>query len=131
MELEWHGPHVGMEVEEAGLATAEPLRDVLGVAKRRAQRHNADVVADLAADVAHARADDLQHRLQVVTSVVRVHTQHVLVNGCYHDVLLRRVDGCSLTAQSHNTIQCSSNAVTVRLCGSPVKSQNAIQTLGL
>ena len=64
MELEWHGPHVGMEVEEAGLATAEPLRDVLGVAKRRAQRHNADVVADLAADVAHARADDLQHRLQ-------------------------------------------------------------------
>ena len=52
-----------MEVEEAGGAAAEPLRDVLRVGQRRAERNDADGALDLRRDVAHPRADHLEDRL--------------------------------------------------------------------
>ena len=63
MELERNRSNVGMEVEEARRGTAKPLQNVLGIRERRAESNNADGAANLARNVTHARADDLQNGL--------------------------------------------------------------------
>lgn len=63
VQLQGHRAHVGVEVEGGGGAAAQPMCHVLGVGQRRAQRHNADRPLNLRRDVAHARADHLQHGL--------------------------------------------------------------------
>lgn len=64
VQLQWYRSHIGMEVKEARSGDPEPLGHVLGIAKRRGQGHNADIPLQLGGDVAHTRADHLQHRLQ-------------------------------------------------------------------
>ena len=63
VQLKRHRAHVGVEVEECGGATSQPLRHITGIRQRRGQRHNADVALQLWGDVTHAGADDLQHWL--------------------------------------------------------------------
>lgn len=64
VQLQGHGADVGVEVEGGSGTAAQPVSHVLGVRQGRAKGHNADGSLDLGGDVAHARADDLQHRLQ-------------------------------------------------------------------
>ena len=47
VHFKWNWSNVGMEVEECGGTAAEPLRDVLGIGQRRAQRYDANGLSDL------------------------------------------------------------------------------------
>jgi len=62
VKLELQRTHVRVEVEGTVGVAEEPLRNVFGVGYGRGQRNYADVALDLRADVAHARADDLEDR---------------------------------------------------------------------
>lgn len=63
VQLQGHGPDIGVEVKCSGGAAAQPVGHVFGVGQRRAHGHNADGTLNLRGDVSHPRADDLQHGL--------------------------------------------------------------------
>lgn len=63
VQLQRHGPHVGVEIECGRGAAAKPVGHVFGVGQRGAEGHDADGTLNLGRDVPHPGADDLQHGL--------------------------------------------------------------------
>jgi hypothetical protein len=59
--LKRHRPDGGAEIEEAGLANAEPVRQVPGVGQRRGQTYQADLPVGVGGDEVSAGHDHFQH----------------------------------------------------------------------
>lgn len=53
VQLQRHGPDVGVEVERGRGVAAQPVSDIFGIRQRRAQGHDADRALDLRGDVPH------------------------------------------------------------------------------
>mmetsp|Transcript_58155 Transcript_58155/g.185073 ORF Transcript_58155/g.185073 Transcript_58155/m.185073 type:complete len:210 (-) Transcript_58155:4421-5050(-) len=77
-DLEGHGPHSRVEVEERVARRPDPLPDVLGVGQGGREGDDARGAVELAGDVARAACDNLDHRALLPADEVHlVHDEEV------------------------------------------------------